>query len=244
MKKIAIRFAAIAIGFAMTSPFAGELEALSAKITKNMPGLKIDSLVESPVPGLYEMVSGGDVAYVTADGVHLIQGTMFNVPEKKNVSEATLAKLRVKEMASIDKKSLIVFPAKGGKAKHTLTVFTDPSCPYCKRLHQEIPKLNEMGVTVQYALYARTGTGTLTSRQLSEIMCSSDKKLTMDHFFQSPMAQSNGAKCQAAEGLDRIARVGPRVGLKGTPHLVGDNGYSNAGFMPAEELVRALNDAS
>lgn len=104
MKKIALRVAVIAIGFAITSAFAGDLEDLSAKITKNMPGLKIDSLAESPVPGLYELVSGGDVAYVTADGVHLIQGTMFNVPEKKNVSEATLAKLRVKEMASIDKK--------------------------------------------------------------------------------------------------------------------------------------------
>lgn len=41
---------------------------LTAKLRKSMPGLIIDSIKPAVIPGLWELVSGGDVAYFTADG--------------------------------------------------------------------------------------------------------------------------------------------------------------------------------
>ena len=216
-----------------------DLNSVSERLVKSMPGLTVDSISESAIPGLYEVVSGGEVAYVTSDGGHMIQGTLFNVPERKNLSEKALSAQRAKALGTIEKSSLVTYKAKG-KEKHTITVFTDPSCPFCVRLHGEIPKLNEMGVTVRYALYARSGNGTLTSRQLSEVICSVDKKAAVDRFFAAPSSNSTGAECKQADGLERIAKVAQQVGLKGTPHIVTDKGFASSGYMSAPELLRTL----
>lgn len=227
----------------MLSHASPETEALAQKLVKSMPGLTIDSLTPSAIPGLYEVVSGGDVAYVTQDGVHMIQGTMFNVPARKNLSEKTLSAQRAKALQELDPASLIVYKATGAE-KQVITVFTDPSCPYCHRLHDEIPKLNELGVTVRYALYARSGEGALTSRQLSEVLCAEDKKTALVRFFANPSLNASGADCAQAAGLERIARAATQVGLKGTPHIVTNTGYASSGYMPAPELLRAIQQGS
>lgn len=231
--------AAIALSL-VTSAFADtNLDELSKSLVKSMPGLTIDSLKATPVPGIYELVSGSDVAYVTADGLHMIQGTLFNVVERKNLTEQSLSTARAKQLKGLNVASLLVFPAKG-KAKHTITVFTDPSCPYCLRLHSEIPKLNELGVTVRYALYSRSGTNTLTGRQLSEVLCAPDQKAELEKFFSAPSHDAKGANCKRAEELERIAKIAQQVGLKGTPHIVTDNGMAFSGYQPAQELLRTL----
>ena len=198
-----------------------ETDELSQKLIKTMPGLTIDSIAPSVIPGLYEEVSGVDVAYVTADGVHMIQGTLFNVPERKNLSENTLSRQRAKAIQALPASSLIVYKAKG-KEQHVITVFTDPSCPYCHRLHDEIPKLNDLGVTVRYALYARGGEGTLTSRQLSEVICSPDPKAAIDvrdlqvrlyQFADDSMMGRQVGRVGNKKGTDYIAAEVKRLGL-------------------------------
>jgi len=220
-----------------------ETDLLAQKLMKSMPGLTIDSLSPSAIPGLFEVVSGGDVAYVTPDGVHMIQGTLFNVPGRKNLSEKTLSVQRAKAVRSLDPAGLIVYKAIKPE-KHVITVFTDPSCPYCHRLHEEIPKLNELGVTVQYALYARSGEGTLTSRQLAEVLCAPDKKEALARFFANPSLNASGAGCAQAGALEGIARAAAHVGLKGTPHIVSDSGYAASGYMPAPELLKSIEQGS
>lgn len=232
--KIAAALAVITSFAVHASP---ETDAIAQKLVKNMPGLTIDAISPSVITGLYEIVSGGDVAYVTADGMHMIQGTLFNVPERKNLSENTLSKQRAIAMKLIPESSLIVYKA-NGKEKQVLTVFTDPSCPFCHRLHDEIPKLNDLGITIRYALYARSGEGTLTSRQLSEAICADNPKEAINRFMANSQLNATGAKCAKSEGLEIIARTANKVGLKGTPHIIASNGYANSGFMPAAELAR------
>lgn len=204
-----------------------------------MPGLVIDAIRPAPIPGLWELVSGGDVAYFTADGVYMIQGTLFNVQDRRNISEEALTVGRAQALASISKAALVVYPAKG-KSKHTITVFTDPSCPFCQRLHAEIPALNELGVTVQYAPYARSGNGTLTNRQMQEVLCADDPKSSMESFMASPNKNSSGGDCKGAQELVLVSKVANQVGLKGTPHIVTDSGKSMSGYMPAKELLATL----
>lgn len=233
----------VAILFAAAAHATPETDALSDRLTKSMPGLKIEAISPSPIPGLYEIVSGGDVAYVTADGVYMVQGTLFNVPERRNLSEKTLGVERAKAMKNLDPSTLVIYPAKG-KEMHVITVFTDPSCPYCHKLHSDLAQLNDMGITVRYALYARSGTGTLTSRQLSEVLCANDKKAALERFFANSHLNATGAECKQAAGLERINKAANQVGLKGTPHIVSDSGYSASGYMSAPELLRTLQQGS
>ena len=226
---------------ASNMPSKAEVDALADKLAKTMPRLVVDSLKPSPVPGLWELVSGGDVAYFTADGAHMIQGTMFNVQTRRNISEEALTEQRAKALNTISKDALIVYPAKG-KAKHTITVFTDPSCPYCKLMHAEIPKFNDLGITVLYAPYARSGNGTLTARQLQEVLCSKDTRAAMDGFMHAPQKNATGAECKAAQELVHVSKVANTVGLKGTPHIVASTGKALSGYMPAKELLAALQE--
>ena len=95
---------ALAAGDRSASASKVEVEALTAKLRKSMPGLIIDSIKPAVIPGLWELVSGGDVAYFTADGVYMIQGTLFNVQDRRNISEDALTDQRVKAMATIGRK--------------------------------------------------------------------------------------------------------------------------------------------
>lgn len=216
-----------------------DADALSEKLRKSMPGLVIDSIRPSPIPGMWELVSGGDVAYFTADGVHMVQGTLYNVQDRRNLSEDALSAGRLKALSTVSKNAFVVYPAKG-KAKHTITVFTDPSCTFCQRLHAEIPALNDHGVAVQYALFARSGNGTLTNRQMQEVLCSDDPKQAMESLMAAPNKNSSGAECPAAYELAQVTKVANQVGLKGTPHIVTDSGRAMSGFMPAKELIAAM----
>jgi thiol:disulfide interchange protein DsbC len=107
-----------------------------------------------------------------------------------------------------------------------------------------VPKLNEMGITVKYALYSRTGNGTLTSRQLSEVVCAQDKKAVLAKFFAAPMRDAAGGNCKQTQGLEKIAKVAQQVGLKGTPHIVSDSGFSFSGYESASSLMNMLKNGS
>ena len=59
-------------------------------------------------------------------------------------------------------------------------------------------------------------------------------------FFAASSRDVKGAECRKADGLERIARLAPQVGLKGTPHIVTDKGVAFSGYQPAQELLRSL----
>lgn len=103
----------------------------------------------------------------------------------------------------------------------------------------EIPKLNELGITVKYALYARNGNGTLTGRQLTEVLCSNDPKAELTKFFAASTRDVKGAECRKADGLERIARIAPQVGLKVLRTSLRTRVWRSLATNPAE-LLRTL----
>ena len=112
----------------------------------------------SPMQGIYEVTMGADIAYVSADGRYLINGDLYEVDSRKNLTEARRVEVRSKALAKLDERDMIMFsPA---PAKHTITVFTDVECGYCRKLHSEIDELNKLGVRVRYVAYPRAGPGT------------------------------------------------------------------------------------
>lgn len=234
---------ALALGISGFAHADQNIAVLKEKILQAMPGLTIDALKESAIPGVYELVSAGDVAYVSKDGEHMIQGNLFNVPNKKNLTEQTLAGIRKTHLNELDDASLIVYPAKG-QSLYTITVFTDPSCPYCHRMHDEMQKYNEAGITVRYALYARMGGNTNTSRQIEEIVCAAKPKDAADIFFKNSNRISEGAKCDKTQALSKITSLAPKLGLEGTPHIVMSNGMAFSGYQPVSELLKTLQNNS
>ena len=156
-------FAAAAI--ALVSTFAVADDAADKAIRKSLENLQLEVPVEtitaSPLPGLYEVkLKGSRVLYASADGQYVVQGYMFQLKDGKpvNLTEKT-ERLGISKLVNeIPVAETVVYPAIGETKSH-ITVFTDTTCPYCHKLHAEIPELNKRGIEVRYVAFPRQGLG-------------------------------------------------------------------------------------
>lgn len=126
----------------------------------------------------------GSVMHMTPDQSHFIyRDELYQITASgvQNVTQSRNNPRRQAAMAAVDNKQGVVFPAKG-KQKAMIHVFTDIDCGFCQKLHQEVPRLNELGIAVRYLAYPRAGithpqTGQLTDsyQKLNYVWCSKDR---------------------------------------------------------------------
>ena len=76
-----------------------------------------EDISDSPVPGIYQVAVGANVAYVTKDGRYIIRGDIYDAETSANVSEETRSRARVAMLSSVDPESMIVFkPARTARS--------------------------------------------------------------------------------------------------------------------------------
>jgi thiol:disulfide interchange protein DsbC len=207
------------------------------EIAKKFPGAKPEDIVPSPIKGILEIHLGGDVAYISADGRYLISGDLFDVDARTNLTEAGRSDTRKKLLAKLDEKEMIVF-APDTATKHTITVFTDVECGYCRKLHSEIDKLNKLGVRVRYMAYPRAGPNTADWAKMEAVWCSKDRKtaLTQAKLGNDPKAAS------CATPVAKQYELGEKMGVRGTPAIFTMTGDYIGGYLPPQELLKQLDE--
>lgn len=218
--------------------FAGsdaDMKALGEKL-KPLFGDLPDAVNTTPVEGIYEAVFGMELIYVSKDGRYFFSGDMIDGSTRINLSENSRTTARKAEMAAVNPAQTVSFKAKGDE-KHVLSVFTDVTCPFCSKLHNEVPALNEQGVTVQYLAYPRAGIGSGSYKQMVSIWCADDQ--------QEAMNRSKGGERLDNKSCDNpVANhfaLGQKVGVNGTPALVTEDGTLIPGYRPADQLVQMLS---
>ncbi|WP_417565906.1 DsbC family protein [Marinobacter sp.] len=217
---------------------AGEVEdRIAQSLTKAVPGLKVMSVRKSEAKGLYEVQSNnGDTIYATEDGQYLMTGDLLKVTEQgiANVTEVARADARKATMTEFGDDGVISFPAKNEKA--VVSVFTDIDCPYCRKLHDEVPQLNEYGITVNYYAFPRSGPNTASFRKYESVWCAGNQQAAMD-------AAKAGRKVDEANCENPVQeqyQLGGRVGVTGTPAIVLEDGNMVRGYVPAKRLAEGL----
>jgi thiol:disulfide interchange protein DsbC len=246
MKKLILCLLATlaATAFAADNPAgsAAEQKAASADpraaIAKKFPGVKPEEVRPSPMKGIYEVVMGADIAYVSADGRYIIAGDLYEVDSRTNLTEAKRQQERVQVLAKLDEREMIVF--KPANSKHTITVFTDVECGYCRKLHGEIAQLNEMGVQVRYLAYPRAGPGTADWRKMEAVWCSKDRKGAITAAKAGRDVKSE----QCATPIAKQFKLGEDLGVRGTPAIFTASGDYIGGYLPPGQLVQELDRLS
>jgi thiol:disulfide interchange protein DsbC len=130
---------------------------------------------------------------------------------------------------------MAVFPAQGNR-KAVITVFTDVDCSYCRKLHLEVPRMNQMGVEVRYLAYPRGGLDSPGYAKLVTAWCSTDRPAALTRM-------KRGEQIPAKTCDNPVARqyeLGRLAGLTGTPAIVLEDGRMLAGYVSAEELGEVL----
>ena len=219
------------------NPVSAQVEqAIQARLGKMIEGGAQAQILATPVQGLYQVSIGPMVVYMTADGRYLMIGKMIDLQNQLDLTAEAKAKAVKKALAKVPEQSMIIYPAKGAQ-KHVITVFTDIDCPYCHKLHQEIPKLNAAGVTVRYLAYPRAGIGSQSYDKAVSVWCASDRNQAMD---QAIAGQVTPKTCQHT--VDNQFELAQVFEVTGTPTIILDTGRVIPGFVPAEKLIQVLNN--
>lgn len=228
----------VGAGFICVGALAGPAE-IKAGLLKARPALPVDSVKVSPLAGMYQVnLKGGHMLYVTEDGKHFIAGDMYAVEANDfvNLSEGERNLQRKALIDAIDETEMVVFSPPADKLKATVTVFTDVDCGYCRKLHQEVPEMNKLGIAVRYLAYPRAGVDSDSYNKIVSAWCADDPREALTQVKAGQAIPTRSCDNPVA----RQYELGGEIGVTGTPTLVYENGVVQSGYLPAAMLAARL----
>lgn len=199
------------------------------------PGLPVESVSESPMAGLYQVqLKGGRLLYASPDGQFVMQGNLYQIKNGSGVNLTQEAESRgvAEQINAIPRDQMVVFAPE--KPQAHITVFTDPDCGYCQKLHSEVPELNRLGIEVRYLAFPRQGPGSHGANTLVSIWCAKDQQAAMT----KAKSRQELAAASCENPVQKQFELGQLLGVNGTPSIVLGNGRMIPGYQPAAELAR------
>ena len=207
------------------------------ELLKVLPaGSKLEDLRPSPIPGIYQFAQGADVSYLTADGKFFIDGNVYDMKSRANLTEELRAHARMALVGAVPESEMLIFSPPN--PRYTITVFTDVDCAYCRKLHSDMAELNRLGIRVRYLFYPRTGPNTESWHKAEVVWCSPNRNDAMTRAKAG--AALDLSKTCGATPVKREYDLGQAVGVRGTPAILTDSGEFIAGYMPPRELLEQI----
>ncbi len=215
LNKILTGMALLAVS-ALSVAADGEKTARDA-IHSLLPMAIIDEVVKSDLPGFYEVIISGQVTYVTEDGKYLLQGKLYDVPLKKDLTSARIATMREEALAKLPESKVMLFAPEN--PKHTVTVFTDVDCPYCRQFHKQIAEYNRLGIAVRYVLYPldiHPG----ADKKAAAVWCAKDRNAA----YTAAMNGQDPGTGSCTNPVAETKALGETLGINATPTVLAEDG--------------------
>jgi len=219
---------------------AGEAEIRQALKAK-FPNVRIDGVQPAPLEGLFE------VRFVTQDGPQIIytdalanffvvDGSIVEAKSGRNLTEERLQKLSAIEFNSLPLD--LALKVQRGNGKRVLAMFTDPYCPYCRRLEQSLLQIDDITVYVFMFPVIRPD----FADHSKAVWCAPDRVKAWLELAaaEKPKVPTGGAKC--ANPVDKVLELGRSLNVRGTPTLFFANGERAGGGMQLAQLRAKLDD--
>lgn len=230
MKKLTITIGILA-SLMMGSAYASDADIIA---TFDKLGFSKNDISISPtaMPNMKSVITSSGVFYITNDGRFLAQGPIYDMRSGKpeNLANATNLKL----LSSIAKDAIVY---QAPKEKYSIYVFSDYTCGYCKKLHEEINHYLDAGISVHYFAFPRAGLDSEVGQNMQSIWSAKDRKAAFDNAYK-------GGKISSASSMVPYVKmqfeIGRKIGLSGTPAIILPNGELLAGYVPADKLLEIL----
>lgn len=212
------------------------IKEIKAKLMAEFPNARINEVNPSPVDGLYEVVlNGRNVMYVDKNVKFLIDGEMIDL--KKKIS---LTQQRVQELSKIDFAKLPFADAikvVRGNGSRKIAVFTDPDCPFCKRLEKEGLK-DLTDITIYQFLMPIAQLHPDAARKSALVWCAPDQVKAWNELMLEGKEPAGDGKCDTP--LARIGELAQQLGITGTPGIVFASGKLVPGAIPRDQIEKEL----
>jgi thiol:disulfide interchange protein DsbC len=200
------------------------------------PKANIQSVTKMPVMGLYELVVNGEIVYSDESFDYIIyEGNIIDVKNDRNFTEERKRKLT---MIPFDDLPLeYAFKRVKGTGERKMAVFTDPDCPFCKRIEGDLAKVDN--VTIYMFLFPIDSLHPKATDKAKRIWCSADRNKAWDEYMQKGVTPSAAPNCD--NPVDKLVQFGTQRGINATPTLVFANGDRVPGAISAGQIEKLLS---
>lgn len=185
------------------------------------PTARVTDIKLAPVKAFWQIEAelDGKRGMVLLDFTKQYLGQLSPVPRKVEFSKIPL-------------KDAVVLGSPTAKKK--VVVFTDPDCPYCRKLHEEMKKVVEKRKDVSFHLIMLPlAMHKDAYKKAQAVLCEKSQALLDDAFSGKPVPEPT---C-GPEALERGMAVAKGLGFTGTPMLVREDGLVASGALQADKLI-------
>lgn len=209
-------------------------EKIKLELKRKYPGNTVTSVTKAPMGNLYEVAMGKNVAFVDPDTKYLLFGHIFEMSTQHDVTQDHIDSLNAVDFSTLPLKNAIKVVK--GNGSRVFAVFSDPDCPYCHQLENNLSELDNYTMYVFLFPIAQLHPG---SRAKAEaIWCAKDRaKAWTDAMLNDK--QSEQKDC--ATPLDQVAELAQSLGVSGTPTMINSDGRIAPGALPTPALETWLS---
>lgn len=245
---VSLMFSAVLSSAVFASDEDAAIQMISEKVLRQIqsdrPDLEFGEVKASPLEGYYEFSIGNrQTIYVSEDGAHFFSGELYFSESERfvNATEMARSKERTELLAAVPDSEMIIFSPEG-ETKAVMNVFTDVTCGYCRKLHEQMSEMNALGIEVRYLAYPRTGIrrdGALTTSysETSKAWCSDDR---LDAMTNLKSGQQLDVPVCEENPLEKHFLLGQKFGVSGTPAIVMPDGTLLPGYRSPEAYAALL----
>ena len=222
------------LSLACAATIAGAGEAtIKAALQKKYPDIEVESVIKTPLAGIYEVYANGQLIYTDEKAAYLFtNANLIDTDKKVNLTEERMNRLTALRFDQLPLD--LAFKKVKGKGTRKLGYFADPNCGYCKRFEQDLAKIDD--VTVYVFLYPVLGADSLEKSK--SVWCSKDRVKAWDDWMFKGIAPTAAGACDTP--IDKIVAFGRQKNISGTPTLFFADGQRVPGAIPVDQIEQRL----
>jgi thiol:disulfide interchange protein DsbC len=217
--------------------------SIRAEFLKKYPQANVESITKTPYLGLYELLVDGEVIYADPDFTYLIVGSLIETKTKTNLTDARQREIEDRKLKSLAfpfeqlPLDLAIKKVKGDGSRK-VAVFSDPDCPFCRRLEKDIEKISN--ATIYIFLFPIEQLHPKAPEMARAIWCAPDRAKAWDEYMLKGVVPKS-PKCD--NPIDKIVAYGQSKKINGTPTIFFADGKRVPGAIPAERFEELLTKA-
>lgn len=216
------------------------LNEMTRYLTKMAPSAELSQPRKTPIENLQQIRVDGEFMYLIDDGRYLLTGDLIDLKAGNNLTQVARNSLNRGKIETFSESDMLVYPATV-QERSVITVFTDTSCPYCKKLHADIPELTSAGISIRYIPFPRGGESSQGYRELASVWCAENPKHAMDTLMQKGSTSQGASSCDRSRIVNDGYLLGRDIGIRGTPALILEGGEKIDGYLTPKRLQQELD---
>lgn len=237
IKRILLVCLALLAGAAAARDEETDEQAVARALREKYPNTAIRAVRRIPIDGLYEVTMGSNTAYTDATARYFVFGHLFDMKEQVDLTAKRQAEQQKTQFPAQFLKNAI--KSVKGDGSRVVAVFSDPDCPYCRRLETELAKLDN--VTIYTFLFPLETLHPEAKTKAISVWCAPDREAA----WKQAVFTGTVPKLAACENpVNDNLVLGSRLGVVGTPTLIAQDGRLLPGAVSAERLNAWLDAAT